>query len=133
MPDSEYLKKVCHLLKEKASFINEFWSLGKYFFIAPDKYDTDIVRKKWNEKNAGFFSALKEKFLVQKSFTHDELEKTFKQEATGLGIKPGEVMQLFRVIITGGAGGPALFEVVALLGKDEVMKRIERALTEFKF
>src|SRR5258706_2777533 len=133
MPDSEYLKKVCNLLKEKASFINEFWSLGKYFFIAPDKYDTDIVRRKWNEKNAGFFSALKAKYLDQTSFTHEMREKTFKQEATGLGIKPGEVMQLFRVIITGVAGGPALFEVVALLGKDEVMKRIERALTEFKF
>jgi glutamyl-tRNA synthetase len=60
------------------------------------------------------------------------LEKVFKQLAAELGIKAGEVMQLFRVIITGGAGGPALFEVVALLGKDEVLRRIERALNEFK-
>jgi glutamyl/glutaminyl-tRNA synthetase len=40
-------------------------------------------------------------------------------------------MQLFRVIITGGVGGPALFEVVALLGKEEVGNRIENALMKF--
>ena len=106
--------------------------LGKYFFITPVTFDKEIISKKWNEKTAGFFSALKEKYLSQNIFTHDELEKTFKQTASELGIKPGEVMQLFRIIITGGAGGPALFEVVALLGKEEVIGRIERALKEFK-
>jgi glutamyl-tRNA synthetase len=130
MPDFEFLKKVCHLLKEKASFVNEFWNLGNYFFIAPQTFDKEIISKKWNEKTAGFFSMLKEKYLAQNNFSHDELEKTFKQLASELGIKPGEVMQLFRIIITGGAGGPALFEVVALLGK-EVIRRIERALKEF--
>jgi glutamyl-tRNA synthetase len=132
MPDSEYLKKVCHLLKEKASFVSEFWELGNYFFIPPGKYDMDIVRKKWNEKTADFFSIVKEKYTGLNIFSHDELEKTFKQTAEERGIKPGEVMQLFRVIITGGPGGPALFEVAALLGKDEVMRRIERAMNEFK-
>ena len=132
MPDAEYLKKVCHLLKEKASFVNEFWNLGKYFFIAPDTFDKDTIHKKWNEKTEHFFSMLKEKFLAVKIFAHDELEKTFKQAAEEHGIKSGEVMQLFRVIITGGAGGPALFEVAALLGKDELVKRIERAMSEFK-
>jgi glutamyl-tRNA synthetase len=131
MPGFEFLEKVCRLLKEKASFVNEFWNLGKYFFMAPESFDKEIISKKWNEKTAGFFSTVKEKFLAQNNFAHDELEKVFKQTATDLGIKPGEVMQLFRVIITGGAGGPALFEVVALLGKEEVNKRIERALKEF--
>lgn len=132
MPDAAYVKKACHLLKEKASFVNEFWNLGKYFFIAPDKFDMDIIHKKWNEKTADFFLKVKEKFSGLNVFTHDELEKVFKQTAAELGIKPGEVMQLLRVIITGGAGGPALFEVVALLGKDEAAKRIERAVNEFK-
>ena len=132
MPDSGYVINVCHLLKEKASFVSEFWSLGKYFFIAPEKYDMDIVRKKWNEKTSGFFLKLKEKYMALTLFSHDELEKVFKQLAVEQGIKPGEVMQLLRVIITGGAGGPALFEVVALLGKDEALKRIERGISEFK-
>jgi glutamyl-tRNA synthetase len=131
MPGFEFLEKVCRLLKEKASFVNEFWNLGKYFFMAPESFDKEIISKKWNEKTAGFFSTVKEKFLAQNNFAHDELEKVFKQTATELGIRPGEVMQLLRVIITGGAGGPALFEVAALLGKEEVNKRIERALKEF--
>jgi glutamyl-tRNA synthetase len=65
LPDSAYIKKVCHLLKEKTSFINEFWSLGKYFFIAPGAFDKEIIQKKWSEKAANFFSMLKEKFTAQ--------------------------------------------------------------------
>jgi glutamyl-tRNA synthetase len=127
----QFVESVCHLIKEKANFVNEFWELGKYFFIAPEKYDEEVIKKRWNEKSAPFFSKVKEKYQALGNFTHDELEKTFKQTAEENGIKAGEVMQLFRVIITGGVGGPALFEVVALLGKEEVGNRIENALMKF--
>jgi glutamyl-tRNA synthetase len=130
--DLQFVEKVCHLIKEKANFTKEFWDLGKYFFIAPEKYDEEVVKKKWNEKSAGFFSKVKEKYSVIEKFTHDEAEKVFKLTADESGIKPGEVMQLFRVIITGGVGGPALFEVVALLGKEEVGTRIDNALKKFR-
>src|ERR1044071_1896601 len=125
------VEEICRLLKEKASFANEFWELGKYFFIAPEKYDEDVIKKRWNEKSGGFFNQVKEKYQVLEKFSHDELEKTFKLTAEESGIKAGEVMQLFRVIITGGVGGPALFEVIALLGKEEVANRIEAALKKF--
>ncbi|HLG35380.1 MAG TPA: glutamate--tRNA ligase [Bacteroidia bacterium] len=122
---------ICRLLKEKANFTNEFWKLGSYFFIAPEKYDEEVVRKKWNEKSSEFFNKVKEKYFALEKCSHDEAEKVFKQTAEESGIKPGDVMQLFRVIITGGVGGPALFEVVALLGKEEVAKRIEAAVKKF--
>lgn len=128
---SAKIEEICRLLKEKANFTNEFWELGKYFFIAPEKYDEDVIKKKWNEKSAGFFNKVKEKYLAIENFSHDEAENVFKQTAEESGIKPGEVMQLFRVIITGGVGGPALFEVVALLGNEEVNSRIDAAVKKF--
>ncbi len=60
------------------------------------------------------------------------METLFKKTAEVNGIPSGSVMQLFRVIITGMAAGPALFETVELLGKDEVVKRINTALEKLK-
>ena len=132
MINDQYVESVCHLIKEKANFVKEFWGLGKYFFIAPEKYDEEVITKRWNERSAQFFSKVKEKYQILEKYSHDELEKIFKQTAEVNGIKAGEVMQLFRVIITGGVGGPALFEVVALLGKEEVARRIDTALKKFQ-
>ncbi len=83
MPGFEFLEKVCRLLKEKASFVNEFWNLGKYFFIAPESFDKEIISKKWNEKTVSFFSSVKEKFLAQNNFAHDELPCWEKKKLTG--------------------------------------------------
>lgn len=128
--DKEFLIKVIHLIKEKAHFTNEFWDLGSFLFIPPARYDEQVVQKRWNENAKKFFTLLASKFSAMNSFGHDEAEAKFKEVATETGIKPGEVMQLFRVVLTGLAGGPALFEMAALLGKDEVVKRIENAIAE---
>lgn len=128
----EYIIKVCALIKEKASFLNEFWSLGSYFFIEPESYDADVVKKRWNDKSKNFISELAKAYQsapdsYRDDFSATNAENILKQTCEKLGIKTGEVMQLFRVCISGVGGGPALFEVAALLGKDVVVKRLEKA------
>jgi glutamyl-tRNA synthetase len=124
----EYLEKVCHLIKEKAHFVSEFWDIGSFFFIAPDKYDEGVIQKRWKEPAPGFFTKLKEAFNNATNFTAHDIEALFKKTAEESGTQPGAVMQLFRVIVSGMPAGPALFETVELLGKDEVVKRISTAL-----
>lgn len=124
----EYVKKVCALIKEKAAFINEFWSLGSYFFIEPDSYDAEVVKKRWNEKTKQFISQLAAAYQTAGDFSAQAVETIFRQVSEQCGIKAGEVMQIFRVCISGVASGPALFEVVALLGKEKVVSRLETAL-----
>jgi glutamyl-tRNA synthetase len=125
--DPEYIKKVCVLIKEKANFLNEFWSLGSYFFVDPAEYDKDVIKKRWNEKSKGFIAELAAVYKSTDDFSAANSETIFKQTCEKLGIKSGEVMQLFRVCISGVAGGPALFEAAALIGKGEVVKRLEKA------
>ena len=128
----EYIEGVCRLVKEKAHFVNEFWEGGKYFFIAPTSYDADVLKKRWNEQSANFIKAVTEAFKNVSTFTATEIEATFKATAETQGIPAGQVMQLFRVCISGVGGGPALFEVVELLEKEEVVKRLETALEKIK-
>ncbi len=127
--DKNFLVKVCDLIKEKASFITEFWEIGHYFFQKPVNYDQNTIRKKWDEQAPKFFSHLRESLNDLDNFSADNIESTFKSIAQDtFGEKPGKFMQLFRVMMTGVSYGPALFEVVSLLGKEEALKRLDKAL-----
>jgi glutamyl-tRNA synthetase len=128
----QYLQGVCRLVKEKAHFVTEFWNSGVYFFIAPTAYDAEVLKKRFNDKTADFIKELKIAFESTTNFTAVETETIFKAVAEKLGLGAGQVMQLFRVSITGIGGGPALFEIVELLGKDEITNRLQRFITENK-
>jgi glutamyl-tRNA synthetase len=123
-----FIENVCLLLQEKAHFTSEFWSLGNFFFIAPENFDKDVVKKRWNEKTNLFLETLKNNFSQLEKFNATETELVFKTTCEKMETKPGEVMQLLRVCITGVGGGPALFEIIQLLGKEEIIKRINKAL-----
>ena len=128
--DDKYVEQVCRLIKEKAHFTNEFWDLGNYFFIEPVEYDKEVIKKRWNENSAKFISELKEAFKTCSDFNAAETEKVFKQTAEKLGINPGHVMQLLRVCVSGAGGGPALFEMIELLGKEKTVNRLETVLNK---
>lgn len=130
--DFEYVKKVCALVKEKASFLNEFWSLGSYFFEEPASYDQEVIKKRWNDKSKNFISELAKAYKTTNDFSAVNAETVLKQTCEQLGIKTGEVMQLFRVCMSGLGGGPALFEVATLLGKETVVKRLESSIQKIK-
>ncbi|MFY9311384.1 MAG: glutamate--tRNA ligase [Bacteroidia bacterium] len=129
LPTSSYLEGVCKLVKEKSHFVSEFWDAGSYFFIAPTNYDAEVIKKRWNDAAANFIKAVTEAFKGLSTFTAAETEAAFKKTAETQGIATGQVMQLFRVCVSGVGGGPMLFEMVELLGKDEVVKRLETAVS----
>ncbi|MGB3948920.1 MAG: glutamate--tRNA ligase, partial [Bacteroidia bacterium] len=96
----------------------------------PTSYDADVIKKRWNETSANFIKAVTVEFKALSSFTAAETEAAFKKTSETLGIGTGQVMQLFRVCLSGVGGGPMLFEMVELLGKEEVVKRLETAVKE---
>ncbi len=126
--DKEYVTNVCKLIKEKAHFVNEFWSLGSYFFVAPEDYDADVIKKRWNDAAAKFIFELQKSFSELEVFDSINVERVFKETAENLQIGSGAVMQLFRVCISGLGGGPVLFDVVATIGKQEIVNRLKTAL-----
>jgi glutamyl-tRNA synthetase len=120
-----FLTKCVQLLKPRVQFENEMIEKGKYLFIAPTAYDEQVINKKWKPQFADFFMLLERSLTQLESFTSAEAESCFKEAATKNNLKPGEVLQLFRVILSGQAGGVDLFPMVELLGKKQVSERIE--------
>ena len=130
--DFAYVKEVCRLMKEKVNFVREIYEQGKFFFAEPESYDEGVIKKRWNDQSKAFIAALKDAYAKMGTWTAADCEATFKATAEATGTNPGHVMQLFRVCVSGQGGGPVLFEMVQLLGKDAVVLRLEKALEKIK-
>jgi glutamyl-tRNA synthetase len=121
----QFLRDFCRLVKEKVQFVHEFWDHGKYVFEAPASYDEKVISKKWKEGSAPVFVTLSEKFAVVNAWNVENITAAFHDAESASGKID---MQLLRVLISGVAGGPQLFDMLALIGKDEVLDRLRKAL-----
>lgn len=121
-----YATGAVKLLKERVQFENELYETGKYLFEAPTSYDDKIISKRWNDAAKVFMQDLPEVLSSVSEFTAAATKAAFEKLAIDRGIKPGEVLQLFRVIMSGQGSGVDLFGMVELFGKHEVFERINR-------
>ncbi len=129
--DKNYVEQVCALVKEKAQFSNEFWSLASYFFEEPTEFDAEVIKKRWKDQSPDFIKAFTTALASLEDFSHTSIENLFKATAETMGVSPGSVMQIFRVAISGVGAGPAVFEMVSLIGKTKVLVRLEKAIAHF--
>ncbi|MDZ4824134.1 MAG: glutamate--tRNA ligase [Flavobacteriales bacterium] len=125
-----FLCKAVSLLKPRVQFENEMQSVGNYLFVAPSTFDEQVISKKWKEGCKEFFSELQNELSSLDDFTAENAKQLFETVASKNNLKPGEVLQLFRVLLIGQAGGVDLFGMVELLGRDETCRRIESALKQ---
>ncbi len=123
----EYIAKVCGLMKERATFVQDMLE-GIYLFKAPENYDEKTVRKKWKEKTPEIIRGLREKLAAIDDFSAENIEQTFKAYLTEHQLGFGAVLPNLRVLITGVGMGPSLFDICALIGKDETLRRIDTGL-----
>ena len=126
--DTTYIEQVCGLIKEKATFLKDFWGLSHFFFMRPEVYNADVLKKKWDASAPAFFATVKDKLANVEDFSAEPLHHAYEAAAAEAGVKGGQYMQLLRVLISGEAGGPGLWDIIALLGKTETIIRFELAL-----
>ncbi len=125
---SAFLNAAARLLKDRVQFEHELVVKGEYLFIAPDQYEEAVIAKRWKPELAEVFEAVINAYQAADSFTEEQAELIFKEVAAAHQCKPGDLLQLFRVMISGHGAGVHLFGMVSLLGKQEVIKRLQRAL-----
>lgn len=124
----EYLQSVVKLMKEKVSFINEIYTAGVYFFHEPEQYDQEVIKKKWKEFVPGFLKELGNSFSDVQNFNATETENAFNETLTKTNIQSKDVIQVFRLALSGVGSGPPIFDMVELLGKDRVLARLDKAV-----
>lgn len=124
----EYITKVCGLIKEKISFIKELWETGSYFFVEPAAYDETVVAKRWNDKSPLVLQDMIQLVRGNMEFAAATFEANYNEALTKNGVSNKEFMQLLRVCLSGVAGGPPIFEMAELFGKEVTLQRLQKAL-----
>jgi len=130
--EDDFLAKVCDLMKERATFAEDILSEGHYFFQAPSCYDEKTVRKKWKEQTPSIMKELRSLLSDLPSFDAESIGECFKAFLDSKGLGFGAVMPGFRLSVTGLGAGASMNDIAALLGKEEVLKRIDKALITIK-
>jgi glutamyl-tRNA synthetase len=128
--DDNYTLKVIDLVKDRCNLLTDFIPQGKYFFLAPAEYDLPAVKSKWAPEKASFFNAYLEQ--LAEGLSAAEMEEQFKALAAAHGLKPGELMLPFRIMLVGGKFGPGVFDIAVTLGMTETKKRVNAALAAFE-
>jgi glutamyl-tRNA synthetase len=126
--DTTLLHQVIDLVKERCTLLSDFVTQSSFFFQAPVTIDTDAVKPKWDEKKNLFFTELIRAYELSTLWEASDLEKEFKELAAANQLKPGELMLPFRIMLVGGKFGPGVFDIAALIGKNETVARIKYTL-----
>ena len=126
---ANYVKEVVILIKERATFVNDFWELGNYFFVPPTKYDEKAVKKQWKEDSADIMTQLLTLLESIEDFSSENLENQVKEWITDNELSFGKVMPPLRLVIVGEMKGPHIFDIIALIGKKDCLDRIKTAIS----
>ena len=125
----EFSRDVIGLIKNRAHLIDDFWDQGKFFFVAPTSYDAKTVKKRWKEETPQQITELIELIESNKDFSNENQETAVKQWIESKQYHLGNIMNALRLALVGEPKGPHIFDITALIGKEETIKRLKRAVT----
>jgi len=130
--EDAYLLQVIDKIKDRCVLLPDFYQQSAYFFEQPKEYDVNSVKPKWTEAKTAFFNDYINHLNNDISDLEPiALEADFKSRAEQQGIKPGELLLPFRIMLVGGKFGPHVFDIAELLGKEETIARIQHGVKLF--
>jgi glutamyl-tRNA synthetase len=118
------------LLKVRARTIDDIVRQAEPYFRDEVTYDPDAVAKQWKDRNAtaDLLAAVRDRLLDLEEWTPDAMDASLRSLAEARGIAAGKLFQPLRVALTGVSVSPGIFDVLALLGRERSLQRIDRAL-----
>jgi glutamyl-tRNA synthetase len=128
--DVNYIALVVGLIKERATFVNDFWDLSHFFFTAPKSYDEKASKKALKEGTDDVMTKVIELINATDDFTVENLQTNIKGWITDNEIGFGKVMMPLRLALVGALQGPDVFDIMYMIGKTETVSRIENLIKE---
>ena len=124
----EHLEKIVSLMKGRVNFVHELWDACSFYFVAPTEYDEKTAKKRWKEDSAAKMTELADLLESLDDFSIENQDAKVHEwiEAKGYGM--GEIMNAFRLALVGEGKGPQMFDISALIGKEETLARLRRAV-----
>jgi glutamyl-tRNA synthetase len=130
--EDSYLLKIINVMRDRAIFVKDFIEKSSYFFEAPTHYDEGVTKKRWKPETPKQMRQLMERFSTLSNPNAEDFEKALHSVADALKVKHGELIHPLRLAVSGVGAGPGLYDIVAILGKDETIKRMNWAIERIK-
>ncbi len=125
--------KVTELEQERVKILSQITNLANFFFKSDFEYDQTSVEKRLKKDYVPpLLKKMRKRIAGLSLFNEKNLERLIRDLANEFSLSPGEAFHPLRVALTGKMKGPGLFELAVLLGKNEVLRRIDRAVEMLK-
>ena len=127
----EYVKQIIEVLRDRVTFIADYLIHGSEFFGAPQTYDEAFKAKCWKPETSELVRGLCDALMLVTDFDAANVEKALRDFAAEKGLGAGNLIQPMRLAIAGLGQGANLFQVMVIIGKNEVKARINKACELF--
>ena len=124
--------KVVGMMKGRVSFVKELWDTCRFFFVAPTEYDEKTRKKRWKDESPRQMLELADVLEGIDDFSLHNQERVVMQWIEEKGYNTGLIMNAFRLAIVGEGKGPQMFDITEVLGKEETLRRLRRAVEALK-
>ncbi len=128
----ERFERAVAISQEKIQTLADFWPLAGFLFEEPPREESESARRareRWlDAQGRGVLAQTRAALAQCAGFTEEEVQGALMEVQQRLGCKPREVYQPLRVALAGTPISPGIFESVALLGREETLRRIDTAL-----
>ncbi len=128
----EKVVTVVGMMKNRVSFVYELWDASNFFFIAPETYDPKTVQKRWKDDSAACMTELMSVLAGIDDFSIENQEKIVMDWIAEKDYHTGNIMNAFRLTLVGEGKGPHMFDISWVLGKEETLARMKRAIEILK-
>jgi glutamyl-tRNA synthetase len=122
-PD-EKIAKICGLVKERVNFITELWEQTSFFFVKPDNYDPEAIKKRWKPETPDLLKTILPVIENIKPFNAQNIHDILHQHIEQNQLNMGAVMVPIRLALVGATKGPDLPIIMELIGREQVVNRI---------
>jgi glutamyl-tRNA synthetase len=123
-----YVKGVVALIKERATFVADFWTIAPYLFVAPQEYVEKDAAKFWKEENYTLaFKAAEHMAAFEGPWTAEAVGEELEGFIRGNEWPMGKVMNCLRLALSGASSGLGIADILSFIGKEEFLARMERA------
>ncbi len=127
--DLSKVEKIVGLVKERVNFVNEIWDQSYFFFTSPEAYDEATVKKAWSVETPDLMKQILGFISTIEISSAQDFEHQLKDYINSNNLGMGKVMNALRLSLVGASKGPGVADICEVIGKEETIRRINKAIT----
>lgn len=128
----DYIQRAVAMVKSRANFVKDLWEQARFFFTTPETYDPKAIKKRWTPETPAILRELVTRLRNLPTLEPVKAEEDIIGWITERGYHMGNVMNAFRLTVVGECKGPHMFDIVELMGIDEISSRVEKGIENIK-